>query len=388
VSNTNVKTKEIDIKKTDDSRSMKHDTFTVMVNKFGVFFMIILLCILGMIINERFATIGNIINILDGAAYIGIVSAGVAFVIYCGQYGDLSVPAIMAFAGIIAIEFLRFGIVPAIVGGILAGALIGLVNGYIIGKLRVNAIIWTLAMKFMLQGTIRGVYQKTQMYPDVANADSFNKGFFLPLMAKLTPSIVDKDMTANAEQFFALSRTFITLKAPFVSTLKVYPDGTARFGLPMMIVMMIIIMTIFYFIMKKTTFGNQLKIVGSNSLAASMTGINTTKIVALAFVTSAVAASIGGIFYTSLARVGIYSNGAGFDFKAVTAIILGGMSLSGGRGSILGVFGGVLTLGIISNILTLLGMGTFEQQMVSGFIFIVVVAVNSNSLRKLGQDDA
>ncbi len=304
MSNTKVETKETNIKKTDDSRSMKYDTFTVIVNKFGVFFMIILLCIAGMIISDKFATVGNIINILDNAAYVGIISAGVAFVIYCGQYGDLSVPAIMAFSGIIAIEFLRFGIVPAIVAGIIAGALIGVINGYIIGKLRVNAIIWTLAMKFMLQGTIRGVYKNTQMYPDVAKAETFEKGFFLPLMAKLMPSIVDKDMTENAGQFFALSRTIITIKAPYISTLNQYPDGTARFGLPMMIVVMIVIMIIFYLIMKKTAFGNQLKIVGSNALAASMTGINTTKVVALAFITSAVAASVGGIFFTSLEKVG------------------------------------------------------------------------------------
>ena len=91
---------------------------------------------------------------------------------------------------------------------------------------------------------------------------------------------------------------------------------------------------------------------------------------------------------TSLNQVGAFYIGQGYDFQAVTAIILGGMSLAGGRGSMVGVFGGVFTLGLISNILTLIGIGTFTQKMITGFIFIVVVAVNARSLRKLGRDYA
>ncbi|MBC7960808.1 MAG: ABC transporter permease [Vallitaleaceae bacterium] len=364
--NTNAITEEVGKK---DGRATKHDSITLIINKFGVFFMIIILCIAGMVISDQFMTIQNLTNILDAVAVLGIVSAGVAFVIFCGQYGDMSVPTVMALSGIIAIEFLRFGIVISVLAGILSGVAVGLINGYVVGKLRVNAIIWTLAVNFMVDGTIRWVYKGTQIYPDVQNAETFSKGFFLPLIAKIFPSIKDADITSKAETFGKLSRTYIS-------------------GVPLMIVIMLVIMAIFYFIMSKTTFGNQLKLVGSNYLVAKMTGIKSTKVIAMAFITSSVAAAIAGIFYTSLTKVGAYYNGAGYDFSAVTAIILGGMSLSGGRGSIIGVFGGVVTLGIISNILTLLGMGTFAQQMIKGLIFIVVVAVNTKSLRKLGRDDA
>lgn len=352
-----------------DERSTKHDSITLMINKFGVFFMIILLCVAGMMISDQFLTVKNLTNILDAVAVLGIVSSGVAFVIFCGQYGDMSVPTVMALSGIIAIEFLRFGIVASVIAGILSGVVVGFINGYVVGKLRVNAIIWTLAVNFMVDGTIRWVYKGTQVYPDVQNAETFSKGFFLPAMAKFFPAIKDTDITGKAETFSKLSRTYVS-------------------GIPLMIVIMIIVMAIFYFIMAKTTFGNQLKLVGSNYVVAKMSGIKSTKVIALAFITSSVAAAIAGIFYTSLTKVGAYYNGVGYDFNAVTAIILGGMSLSGGRGSIIGVFGGVVTLGIISNILTLLGMGTFAQQMIKGLIFIIVVAVNTKSLRKLGRDDA
>jgi len=108
---------------------------------------------------------------------------------------------------------------------------------------------------------------------------------------------------------------------------------------------------------------------------------------------SALTASIGGIFLASLSKVGAYYNGVGYDFSAVTAIVLGGMTLAGGRGSIIGVIGGVFTLGLLNNLMTLFSIGgfsidTFSQNMIRGIVFIIVVGVNARSLRKMGRDDA
>lgn len=354
----------------EDVRKTEHNKFTVIVNKFGVFFMILLLFVAGTMISDKFLSVQNMLNILDAVALLGIVATGVGFVIYCGQCGDMSVPMVMAISGIISIEFVRFGLLPALIAGVLTGCVIGLINGWVIGKLRVNAIIWTLAMNFLLDGSIRWFYKGTQIYPDVAGVDIYEKGFFLPMIYKLWPGVVNVDMVMQAEKFNALARTYFFGK------------------IPLMLVVMIIVMIIGYIILAKTTFGNQLKIVGSNYQVGKMTGIKSTRTIITAFMLSSVCASIAGILVTSVNKVGAYYVGAGYDFRAVTAIILGGVSLAGGRGSIIGVFGGVFTLGLISNILTLLGVGTFEQQMITGFIFILVVAVNANSLRKLGRDDA
>ena len=100
----------------------------------------------------------------------------------------------------------------------------------------------------------------------------------------------------------------------------------------------------------------------------------------MSFVLAAFTATIAGLAVTSLSRVGAWYNGAGYDFKAVTAIVIGGMTLAGGRGTILGVLGGSLIIGILNNIMTLIGIGTFSQDMIRGAIFIIVVGINAMSL--------
>ncbi len=352
-----------------DIRKTSHNSITLIINKFGVFFMILVLSIVGMIVSPSFLSSTNMLNILNAVSYLGIVAAGIAFVIFCGQYGDLSAPMTMATTGVICVEFMRYGIWYGIIAAVIAGTVIGMINGFVIGKLRVNAIIWTLAMNFILEGLVRWSYKGTQIYPDMATEKTYTTGFFLPIMRKLDPNIMDLDLVSRAAVFNGLATT--------------YP-----LGVPLVLYVMFGVMILGYIIMSKTTFGNQLKVVGSSYEVGKMSGINATRTVMMAFMMSSIFAAIAGVFMTSLNQVGAFYIGQGYDFQAVTAIILGGMSLSGGRGSMIGVFGGVFTLGLISNILTLLGIGTFTQKMITGAIFITVVAVNAKSLRKLGRDYA
>lgn len=352
-----------------DTRKTKQNSFTIFVNRFGVFFMILVLALIGMIISPHFLSSSNLLNILNAVSYLGIVAAGISFVIYCGQYADMSAPMTMALAGVISVEFMRYGLVPAFLSAMLTGLVVGLINGSVIGKLRANAVIWTMAMNFILEGLVRWSYKGTQIYPDMATEKTYQTGFFLPLLHKLDKNIMDIDLASRAEAFNSLATT--------------YP-----LGVPLVLYVMFIAMIIAYVIMSKTTFGNQLTVVGSSFEVGKMSGINAPRTAMFAFVMSSIFASIAGVFMTSLNQVGAFYIGQGYDFKAVTAIILGGMSLAGGRGSMIGVFGGVFTMGLISNILTLIGVGTFTQNMITGFIFIIVVAVNARSLRKLGRDYA
>ncbi len=352
-----------------DIRKTSHNRGTLIINRFGVFFMIIVLAVIGLMISPNFLSGTNLLNILNAVSYLGIVATGISFVIFCGQYGDLSVPMTMATTGVICVEFMRYGLVYGIIAAVAIGAIIGLINGFVIGKLRVNAIIWTLAMNFILEGLVRWSYKGTQIYPDMASEKTYTTGFFLPLMAKLDSNIMELDLTRRAASFNALATT-------------------CPFGIPLVLYVMFFAMIIGYIIMSKTTFGNQLKVVGSNFEVGKMSGIHATRTVMIAFMLSSIFASIAGIFMTSLNQVGAFYIGQGYDFQAVTAIILGGMSLAGGRGNMIGVFGGVFTIGLISNILTLLGVGTFNQKMITGAIFIAVVAVHARSLRKLGRDYA
>jgi len=90
-----------------DGRKVNQNALTMLLNKFGVFFMILVLALLGMALSDKFLSAKNLLNILNAVSYLGIVAAGISFVIFCGQYGDLSVPMTMAVSGVICVEFMR-----------------------------------------------------------------------------------------------------------------------------------------------------------------------------------------------------------------------------------------------------------------------------------------
>jgi ribose/xylose/arabinose/galactoside ABC-type transport system permease subunit len=119
---------------------------------------------------------------------------------------------------------------------------------------------------------------------------------------------------------------------------------------------------------------------------ARLSGINVVRSIILVYVINAVCCGIAGIFLASIAKTGAYYNGDGYDFRAVTSVLLGGMTLAGGRGTMYGVFGGVVTIGMLSNIMNLIGISTFNQWLVQGIVFLFIVWLNTNSSRKLGRD--
>ncbi len=331
-----------------NSRMVKQSSFNIIIEKLGIYTVAIILILIGSLaFGRRFLCFDNFINMLDAITLLGIVSVGVSFVIYSGHFADLSVPSVMAFSGIIAVQFLGFGIVPAIIGGLLVGLIIGVINGFVIGKLRANPVIWTLAMAYVAKGLMRWIWLNKQIYPDVKGGE-----------------------TGAGRAFIQLYRTTV-------------------FGnISISLLFMIFVVIVGQFIFKKTKYGQQLKIIGSNFDVAKMTGIRVTQLSQSTYVISALLSSVAGIFLASLGKVGAYYQGEGYDFRAITAIVIGGMSLAGGRGSVIGVLGGVLVIGLLGNVMTILGIGTFSQSVVTGIIFIIVVGLNARSIRKLGRDDA
>ena len=318
------------------------------IHKFGVYFVILVLVVIGTILFQgKFFSGKNFLNIIDSLTTLAIAAVGVGFVTYSGHYADLSIPTTIAFSGIIAIEFLPYGIVVSILAGICTGIVIGLINAYVVGTLRANSIIWTLAMGSVTMGLMRWIWQNKALHPTFELAGESN-----------APEI-----------FVNLYRTNVW----------------GRFSLPLVVAILLAVAA--QFLLTKTKFGKQLKVTGSSYDVAKMTGISVKKVVGATFVLSSFTASIAGIFIASLGEIGAYYQGQGYDFDAVTAVVLGGMTLSGGRGDIIGVMGGVFLLGLLKNILTLLGVDTFSQLVVQGITIIVVVGIHSYSLRKLGRDD-
>ena len=137
------------------------------MSRFGVYVMIVALLVVGIIVApDIFPTLNNLVDILEVGALLGTVALGMTFVTYSGNFLDMSIPSTMAFSGIIAVQLLPYGIVVSIVGGLLTGRLIGGVNGYMVGKLKANPIIWTLAVQFLVSGMLKWAYTGNQIYPD------------------------------------------------------------------------------------------------------------------------------------------------------------------------------------------------------------------------------
>ena len=330
-----------------DTRKMEINKFSLLFNKMGIWIIVIALMILGMIVSKgQFFTSSNIQSILEAVALTGMVCSGLFYVTYSGNMTDMSVPITMAFGGVMAIQCINFGFVGAIVVGLLAGVLIGLINGFMIGKMRANAIIWTLAVNLLISGVIRVVWQGKMLYAE---------------------KIADEAHQNSANLFYSISRTYI--------------GGI----ISLMAIVMLVMFVISWLILTQTGFGQKLKIIGTNYEVARFSGIDCTKQIITAYVINGVCSSIAGIFYAALRKCASYENGTGYDFDALTAILLGGVALTGGKGSMVGTFGGVLAYGILNNCLSWIGLGTYTKYLVQGIVFLFIVWMNTYSNRKLGK---
>lgn len=341
-------------------RTLRFGALASFVNVFGVYLVALFFMLLGVALQatgviDNFVSWSNFLNIIDNVSLLGIVVVGMAFVTYSGNYADMSVPTTMALTGIVAVEMLRYGFLPAVLAATAVGLLIGLINALVVGKLKANPIIWTLAVNYVTLGIIRLIWANKQIYPETITDN--------------------KDAIALFDGIFRH---------------EVFADlfGNELLDVRLPTILMLLLMIVGQFVLTRTTFGAQLKMTGSAKKAARFSGINVEWVVGMAFVLAAISATIGGLTITSLSRVGAYYNGTGYDFRAVTAIVIGGMTLAGGRGSIVGVMGGVLVIGFINNIMTLLGVPTLSQDMIRGLIFIIVVGISAKSLRSLGRDDS
>ncbi len=306
----------------------------------GIYVVIALLLVVGMAVSRDFLSMDNLLNILRPITLLGIVAVGVMFITYGGHYVDLSIPAIMAVSGMVAVSTQGLGLVGCILCGVSAGLGIGLINGFLIGTLRLNPIIWTLAMNFMLDGLLRWVTGGLQVYPDYS--------------------------TPTGALFVGLSR---------------YETA----GVPGMTWLWLGVCVMAVWLVRRTAFGHQLRLTGAAYDVAATSAVPVRRIVLLSFVISSFTTALAGVLLASLSKQGTFTNGIGYDFNAITAVVVGGVALTGGVGSVIGVLGGVLVIGLIGNIMTLAGWGSFDQMIARGVIFVLVVALMALLARRGGQ---
>lgn len=281
--------------------------------------------------SPRFLTKSNLLNVFRQTSINAIIAAGMTFVILTGGI-DLSVGSILGFSGAIAAGLLAGGvnIFFAILAALIIGAVAGMFNGIIITKGKVQPFIATLAMMILLRGA-------TLVY---------TSGRPIPVPAATTSPIFRK------------------IGAGYVA------------GIPIPIFIMAIIFLICYVVLTQTKFGRHLYAVGGNEKAAKLSGINTDRIKVLAYTISGMLASIAGLIVTSRLSSAQPTAGDGYELDAIAAVVLGGTSLVGGQGSILGTIIGALIIGILNNALNLLDVQSYYQMIAKAVVILVAVLLD------------
>lgn len=275
-----------------------------------------------------FFTVRNFFNIVQQMSMLGLLALGMTFVILSGHM-DLSVGATMTFTGLIAISFQNYLPVGlAIICALLVGCLIGMLNGVIVVMTKANSgesLMITFGMQLLLYGM----------------SLVYTKGFAL---------------SGSNSVFFNSIGT-----------------GKLFSFLPIPIAILITFAAMLSFVEAKTTFGRSLHMIGYNSEASRLSGMNIPLLKIACYAMSGLMAAFGAIILSSRTLGATPTAGDGYEMDAIIAIVLGGTSLSGGAGSVLNTFVGILTLGLLGNIMNLLGFVSFDQMIVKGIILILAV---------------
>ncbi|MFP7331792.1 ribose ABC transporter permease [Shouchella clausii] len=291
----------------------------------GLFLIILIISIL----NPGFLTAPNLLNVLRQVSINALIAFGMTFVILTGGI-DLSVGAILAFSGAVTATLLSSGMDPilAILIGLLVGAALGAINGIIIAKGKVAPFIATLATMTIYRGA-------TLMFTDGRPVSNLGD-----------------------------------------STLFQMLGGGYFFGIPMPAITMMISFVILYLILKKTTFGRRVYAVGGNEEASILSGIKVDRIKIYVYSLTGFLAAIAGVILTSRLNSAQPTAGTMYELDAIAAVVLGGTSLTGGKGWIVGTLIGALIIGVLNNGLNLLGVSSFFQQVVKGSVILLAVLLD------------
>jgi len=278
--------------------------------------------------NPAFATLPNLLNMLRASSYIFIVGVGMTFVL-CGRGLDLSVGSQVGLAGItlgMLTVWWNFPIWISIPLTLLVGVLTGAFNGFLVTVLRIPPFIATLATFYSYRGILEGVTKGMPITPMPDGLKVIGRGSFLGI---------------------ALVSWFIVL---------LFVVGT--------------------FVMRKTKFGRYTLAMGGNEESTRLAGINTKKITFSLYVLSGVMAFIAGIFFTARFSSASSLTGTGMELRVIAACIIGGVSLFGGAGSILGTLVGAMFLVVLDNGMTMAHISGYWQRAVVGLIIIIAITID------------
>lgn len=297
-------------------------------------FIIIALIIILTAKDRSFFTVKSLISILDHVTIQGIMAAGMTILLISGSF-DLSVGSVLAMSGIATIMLQRYGMLVSISGGLLTGVVIGAINGALVVKGKINAFIATLGTFIIFRGLGLGLTH-----------------------------------------------------GPIKGTIENFPKIAqgSLFGIPNNIFFLAITYLVVWYVLKYTKFGRNDYAIGSNPLSARTAGINVNLNTFFYFVACSFAAAVAGVLLSSKVNTGNPVFGDNVPMLVIAAAVLGGTSLFGGKGGVIGTIQGVIILGLVERAMVIFNVDTNYQLLVRGSILLAVIitdAVTSNRQRKL-----
>jgi ribose transport system permease protein len=297
-----------------------------------------LLCLFFAIMSNKFFTVDNGLNVLRQISVNICIAIGMTLVILTAGI-DLSVGSILALCGAITAGLLKngialpslnlyigFTILGAILAGIVVGCVLGFFNGLVITKFKVPPFVATLAMLTMARGSM-------MLYTNGFPISSFSSAFV---------------KIGNG--------TFL--------------------GLPMPVWIVIVLVALAIVLTKKMKLGRYIYAIGGNENAAKLSGININKIKIIVYTIAGALAAIAGVITTAKLDSAQPNAGTGYELDAIAAVVIGGTSLSGGKGSIIGTIIGAVIIGVLNNGLVLLDVSPFWQQVVKGGVILLAVIID------------
>ncbi len=281
--------------------------------------------------SRYFLTFQNITNIFLAMSYEGMIAIGMALLIILGEI-DLSVGSIMAFGSVLAILFQPFGVFPGLLAGIIGGLVFGLINGLFVTKLKLPSIAVTLGIMILLKGIVFALTK-------------------------------EHTLTGTNEAFAVLSQTKIM-------------------NIPLPVILFIALVIIFEIILQKTFFGRSIFAVGGNPTASRFFGIKVDKIRILCFVITGLLSGLAGVMLAAKLNIASGNIGQYSNVLVITAVLLGGISMDGGEGSIVKAFQGIILLGIMNNAMVIMKISPFVQEIIRGLLLILIIIIDSANIQK------
>lgn len=300
---------------------------TIKMN-FGILMGLVILCLGLTVATDTFATMTNFFNVVRQITINLYLACGMTFVILLGGI-DLSVGSVIAVTGCISagmVTWLKLPVPAGILIGILCGTLVGAFNGLVVSKTTIPAFIVTLATMNVGRGIAR-IYTKAQTIAVLDDAYTF------------------------------------------------WGKGNIG-GIPVQLYLIVAVIIVASFLLNRTRFGRHIYATGGNQTAAEYSGINVKKVTFLVFTFSGFLASLAGVLTVGRTFTATMIMGDGAEMDAIAAVVLGGTSMSGGKGSISGTVIGAIVIGVLKNGMNLLGIDSSWQYVVQGIVILIAVYID------------